>query len=70
MTFKSVGFHSFITLARTIWPGVYEMLLLMGENARNNVFLSLNVMISELESTSAGTLQFSGKTAKLEWSGC
>lgn len=46
------------------------MLLLMGENAQNNVFLSLNIMISELESTSTGTLQFSGKTAKLEWSGC
>lgn len=48
------------------------MLLLMGINTQNNdqnVFVLLNVMISELESTSC-TLQFSGKTAKLEWNGC
>lgn len=48
------------------------MSLLMGVNTQNNdqnVFVLLNVMIGELESTSC-TLQFLGKTAKLEWSGC
>lgn len=45
------------------------MLLLMGVNAQNNVFLLLNVMISELESKSCA-LHFLDKTAKLEWSGC
>lgn len=71
MTFRNVSICALITLARLVWPEEYEMLLLMGVNAQNNdwnVFLLLNVMISELESTSC-TLQFLGKTAKLrvEW---